>query len=772
MPDNHPYNTSLRIQHIGPHENANLQISMGEKGPFKVGVFATNGSGKTTLSRQFRLQRLQNDLKDDESPPDAAKFLAIGQGSGLFRFKFDKQGSTVNEQYEVKYKAGEPPRIQNKTDFIFHVFNSDYVRETIEPNNFGPDDTISGYIIGKEAVDVSKEKKDLASYKDRHKHIKDAIDNQLSTATQELDKLAIRSNTKEYKNLNFENLLENSNIPEELETFEALKSKLKKLESIPEDLIDVSEVKEFNQDFEFAKTLSSDLNEIVSVSSISEAFKEKIQNKEEFIKAGLISLEGDSEDICPFCEQDLLEQQLQLIDRYKEYFEDTETKFKQKLKRKKNNFESLLTSLQQKQQEFLKAGKQWEKIRNYFPTHSTETFPELKDPETVIDWEGLYQIIVAKRKSPSEPVDESTMSHVQNLIRELNQYISTELSTSIYEANYLIRKVNLTKTNSSNEILSLKRRICNARFILLQKKTESDCTTLKNLNRSIKETIDAIDRAESKTKHAKRAKISEEFKNLIRYVFHDKYIFNEEENGLEFKSQSLRESAQDILSDGEKSIIAFCYYLAEVHRVVNITSDYDKLFFIIDDPVSSMDFHFTYSISTLLGELESRYDDMSSKENLRLLLLTHNIEFMSVVLRNNVLTRGGYVLTPGAINKLNKELIMPYQEHLMDVYRVAEKGIAPNHTTPNSMRHIIETINKFECPGNNYNLKEFINDNEELKSCSGIHILVQDGSHGYIRDQSAMTPDLIKKGCESIIKFISGRYERQITNIKKSVKNL
>ena len=72
MPDNHPYNTSLRIQHIGPHENANLQISMGEKGPFKVGVFATNGSGKTTLSRQFRLQRLQNDLKDDESLPDAA----------------------------------------------------------------------------------------------------------------------------------------------------------------------------------------------------------------------------------------------------------------------------------------------------------------------------------------------------------------------------------------------------------------------------------------------------------------------------------------------------------------------------------------------------------------------------------------------------------------------------------------------------------------------------------------------------------------------------
>src|SRR5690606_20410078 len=113
MPDNHPYNASLRIQHIGPHENADLRICMGEKGPFKIGIFATNGSGKTTLSRQFRLQRLQRDLKDGESLPDAAKFLSIGQGTGLFRFKFDKRGSTVNEQYEVIYNAGEPPRIQN-----------------------------------------------------------------------------------------------------------------------------------------------------------------------------------------------------------------------------------------------------------------------------------------------------------------------------------------------------------------------------------------------------------------------------------------------------------------------------------------------------------------------------------------------------------------------------------------------------------------------------------------------------------------------------------
>lgn len=62
MADKHPYNVELKVQNIGPHENGTLPICMGEKGPFKIGVFSTNGSGKTTLSRQFRLLRQKKDL--------------------------------------------------------------------------------------------------------------------------------------------------------------------------------------------------------------------------------------------------------------------------------------------------------------------------------------------------------------------------------------------------------------------------------------------------------------------------------------------------------------------------------------------------------------------------------------------------------------------------------------------------------------------------------------------------------------------------------------
>ena len=52
-----------------------------------------------------------------------------------------------------------------------------------------------------------------------------------------------------------------------------------------------------------------------------------------------------------------------------------------------------------------------------------------------------------------------------------------------------------------------------------------------------------------------------------------------------------------MLSDGEKSILAFCFFLANIHGVVENESDYNRLFLVIDDPVSSMDFNYVYNVS-------------------------------------------------------------------------------------------------------------------------------------------------------------------------------
>ena len=141
-----------------------------------------------------------------------------------------------------------------------------------------------------------------------------------------------------------------------------------------------------------------------------------------------------------------------------------------------------------------------------------------------------------------------------------------------------------------------------------------------------------------------------------------------------------------------------------------------------------MDFHFTYSVCRILERLHDYFREMNRK-NLKFILFTHSIEFMSILLRNNVVQKK-YVLTHNKFKELKKELVMPYHEHLSDIYKVANDYIEPSHTTPNSMRHVLETISKFENP--NQDLISFIDNIEILKNCSSLYNMIQDLSHGII----------------------------------------
>ena len=100
------------------------------------------------------------------------------------------------------------------------------------------------------------------------------------------------------------------------------------------------------------------------------------------------------------------------------------------------------------------------------------------------------------------------------------------------------------------------------------------------------------------------------------------------------------EKASSILSDGEKSIVAFCWYLAETHTIINSESDYNKLFFIIDDPISSMDFHFVYAVAQSIRDIKS-YFGLSAHE--RIWIFTHNNEFFSIMMRNGILTNAFFM---------------------------------------------------------------------------------------------------------------------------------
>lgn len=105
-----------------------------------------------------------------------------------------------------------------------------------------------------------------------------------------------------------------------------------------------------------------------------------------------------------------------------------------------------------------------------------------------------------------------------------------------------------------------------------------------------------------------------------------------------------------MLSDGEKNIIGFCYYLAVTHKKINKKLDYDNLLFVIDDPISSMDYHYVYQVSDIIRNL---YNELKiDKKKYRYIILTHNYEFLNLLMSNNISTLN-LMLSQNHLQKLN-----------------------------------------------------------------------------------------------------------------------
>ena len=149
----------------------------------------------------------------------------------------------------------------------------------------------------------------------------------------------------------------------------------------------------------------------------------------------------------------------------------------------------------------------------------------------------------------------------------------------------------------------------------------------------------------------------------------DKYIFDKERFVLRHKDREMPRGPHKTLSDGEKTAIAFCYFIACIHRKVTANSDYDKLYLVFDDPVTSMSYDFVFSIAqtlknmsiSKLGEVSVNPDLIDGNKYSRpsLLILTHSSYFFNISLTNRVIKDGAaFALFPdGGSHKLGSRLI-------------------------------------------------------------------------------------------------------------------
>lgn len=739
-------NISIEITttNLGPHESLNCKL---QTSSLELGIYANNGTGKTFLSRAFRLS-----TKNNLQPEDSNKLLTIGKTDGTFKLKIaNSLEPGVIRELEFEIKRNSVPSIsKNTTGYLFRVFNDDYVKENLEGLKYKPDGQIEGYILGKEKIDLTKEKEVLAKSELELKTKENEIKLKISAAVKDLDKLSIRKNTAEYQNLNINNLFNPNYNIKESETFIELAAKHNQLKAIPDNLTDLYNVGLIKQT-EILSDIDIFLKEKYTRSSIAEDFKQKVKQKQGFIEFGVGLIDQEINE-CPFCEQKLDDKSLRLIDRYIEYLSEVEA-----LQIKKAN--DLYAQLYSQKKDFVDLYKASVKLhfdylknQKFLPSLKDKQLSELKDiKELDTQYKTIQQALEKKKGDISIPI---TSISIDVAFAEIASWVKSS-NVTIRSNESIIKYFNDRKNNINIEKLELNRRLCRARYIELKKSETKQIGKINEFKSAILQLKNEIIQKEQSEKVSKKEKVVETFRLLLTIMFGDKYSFDDETFCLKFRNHLLESNASDVLSSGEKSIVAFCFYIAESHKIIEKEKDYSRLFFVIDDPISSQDFHFVYATVQIIRTLNKLF----SIQRLRLIILTHNLEFMSIIIRNKIIDHK-FILANNKLENLGNELIMPYESHLRDVYEISQGTKLPSHTTPNSLRHVLETINRFIAP--DIELNTFCERIDGYAENEFLFSLMHDGSHGVIRLQKAYTDPMIKAACDVIANYISKDFAGQI----------
>lgn len=736
----------IKAFNIGPHSSLQSKINLNKK---KIAVFANNGSGKTFLSRAFRLLQ-------DPSIDKVNKILTLGKEEGEFEFviKETNDNSNREEKINLKLHRANQPEILNETKYIFHVFNSDYVRENIEAVDFLPNGEIEGYVIGKTKIDLSKEKKKLERIKKDLREKGDAFKQQVNKGKEELDSLNVRKNTSEYKFTSVD-IYNNTLDYRDKKSFSELKVLNTMLGQMPDDLIDV-EYSTILINTDFIDLLKSILETKYTLGAFSNEFKEKLNPKLSFIKQGveLIGGKTEKESNCPFCEQDFSKQAKDLIDQYVKFINDQESKVKESINNLIKELKNVETTIQNGSNTLGERRKKFDEIKKFIPSQMEDTLIDYSSISVLSNWiKKVEDLLILKRDNIQNVYGAKDYGEaIDGILNYLEEQINIQKIN-----NGKIDLLNKNKKNSSNEKRELNRRLCKAKYQELHSSLSSDISVLKGLVADKEKIEKEISEKESQEKQSKKEKFIESFRFYLNFFFRDKYEFDENKFCLKFNNHLMTSRASDVLSDGEKSIVAFCNYLADIHRFIEKEKDYENLFFIIDDPISSLDFHFVYSVSQIIRGL---HEDLNIPKS-RFVIFTHNLEFMSILIRNKVVT-DYYTLVSSDLQKMKDELVMPYEEHLRDILNIT-KGANSTHTTANSIRHVLETIQRFESP--NTDLKSFLSVHKVLQNNEYIYSLMHDSSHGIIRTQKPYSEEMIKSGCEAVVEFVNCRYKGQIIHI-------
>jgi wobble nucleotide-excising tRNase len=400
-----------------------------------------------------------------------------------------------------------------------------------------------------------------------------------------------------------------------------------------EDLLKEEEVPSINKQLSFVPRIKGLYEQVGQLLAREIAPTQPIQDLlndavlQAWVKSGM-PYHRDKRTICGFCRQPLPEKLWEELDAH---FSKESSELDEALTRQiavlENEIESSNTILAVGKDEFYPSKRAAfdelrEKLNNEIKIYQKELKSQVKSLKQ--RQADIFKVRPCPDLSDNSGVIAEHISSINRLIEENNKKTETlsqdknaaRVDLRLNDVARFIQDINLSALEAQNKKLN--------------STAEKNGDDAKSLEAQVKALIKEIESLRVKLKDEKKG--AEKINEFLNHFFgHDglKLVAAEDEAGAGYKFQIMRgETPAYNLSEGECSLVSFCYFMAKLDDADTKGKD---LILFIDDPVSSLDSNHIFFVFSLIESVISKPKKKPEGSNeyryQQLFISTHNLDF-------------------------------------------------------------------------------------------------------------------------------------------------
>lgn len=524
-----------------------------------------------------------------------------GNGKTTFSTALDLiNNKEANFDYEINSKKND------NFKYKIIVYNNEFIK-----NNINFEKQIKRIYIGSENILNKSKLLNLENQKKETEDKKEKLENLIKQTKDILNVSYLNYYLKRFYNAsmkqeNFYNYLSYNNNERNFILTEEKENNYDDLfkEKEPTKIIKYSNfLKYFNNEY------IDDINTNILSKNIINTTIEELENNNEaknWVETGLNIYKKHNNEKCFFCGSIIKEDRILVLEKF---FNKSFYEIKKDINDKKNEINLLIKNLNKEIDSIENLNKE---IYFEFVQDFNYSLKKLKKSKKI------YNKFL---ESIEKDLDFKLLNlDITNKFININiyKYIIQNLKLNINSINLIIMKNNKLIINKKKELEKAKKELmlsyCNKNNLFSNyKKYKEYETELEKENNNLTLITNEINKIKNETNNLAIKKLNEYIQAILpQFLIEEKIDTNDEKYFVLKRNGEIANS----LSDGEKTIISFCYFLTLLEK-----NKEDKPIIVIDDPVSSLDNNFLFII---ISKIKDKIKDKKIKQ---IFLLTHNFYF-------------------------------------------------------------------------------------------------------------------------------------------------